>query len=281
MKITSIINPEKQIIKLFPTTSIIDALTMLYNKNMRRAIIVDAGTNRVVGVLTNTDIVNLFGGGSKYNLVKSKHNGNFYAMINEPIKEIMTEDPICVKETALTKELVSLFVERYGGLPITSKDDILITVITERDLLDKLADKLDVNLKINDYMTKNPVLASMGQTLGDVAKVMLRNGFRRLPVASEGNLKGIITSTDFIKLIGSEWAFEKLKTGNIDEITDTRISELMNENVKTLTPENSILDAVNLILNNNFGAIPIVDSENSTKIVGIITEKDILSCFCK
>ncbi|MBP2172958.1 CBS domain-containing protein [Methanococcus voltae] len=281
MKITSVINPEKQIIKLFPTTSIIDALTIMNNKNVRRLTVVDAGTNRVVGVLTNTDIVNLFGGGSKYNLVKSKHNGNFYAMINEPIKEIMTEDPISVKETALTKELVSLFVERYGGLPIVTKEDILITLVTERDLLSKLKDKLDKNLKIKDCMTKNPVLASLGQTLGDVAKVMLRNGFRRLPVASEGNLKGIITSTDFIKLIGSDWAFEKLKTGNIEEITDTRISELMNKDVKTLNPENSIIEAVDLILNNNFGAIPIVDPENPEKIVGIITEKDILSCFCK
>ncbi len=276
MKINNIIEGN-EIVKVYPTTTIRDALSTMNNSGVRRITVVDAGSNRVEGVITSMDIVDFIGGGSKYNLVKSKHDRNLFAAINEPVKEIMTTEPICVKESANLKEVINLFIEKnVGGMPVVDRDYKLVSLITERDILKHLKEDIDKNEKIDGYTTKNPIVATAGERLKDVARTMLRNGFRRLPVISEDKLVGMITSTDFIRLLGSDWAFEHLKTGNVREITNVRIKDIMVKEVITIDKDTSLYDAVEIMINNNIGALPVVHDE---KLIGIFTEKDAVSYF--
>jgi CBS domain-containing protein len=244
---------------------------------IRRISVVDAGSNRVEGVITSMDIVDFIGGGSKYNLVKSKHDRNLFAAINEPVKEIMTTEPVCVKETANLKDVINTFIEKnVGGMPVVDKDHKLVSMITERDVLKHLKEDIDKTEKIDKYMTKNPIIATAGERLKDVARTMLRNGFRRLPVISEDKLVGMITSTDFIRLLGSDWAFEHLKTGNVREITNVRIKDIMVKDVITIDEDTTLYDAVEIMISNNIGALPVV---HDGKLIGILTEKDAVSYF--
>jgi len=276
LKINNIIKGN-EIVKVYPTTTIRDALSTMNNSGVRRITVVDAGSNRVEGVITSMDIVDFIGGGSKYNLVKSKHDRNLFAAINEPVKEIMTTEPICVKESANLKEVINLFIEKnVGGMPVVDRDYKLVSLITERDILKHLKEDIDKNEKIDGYTTKNPIVATAGERLKDVARTMLRNGFRRLPVISEDKLVGMITSTDFIRLLGSDWAFEHLKTGNVREITNVRIKDIMVKEVITIDKDTSLYDAVEIMINNNIGALPVVHDE---KLIGIFTEKDAVSYF--
>ncbi|WP_421077003.1 CBS domain-containing protein [Methanothermococcus sp. Ax23] len=276
MKIKNIVEG-KEAVKVYPTTTIRDALITMNDDGTRRITVVDAGTNRVVGIITSMDIVDFMGGGSKYNLVKSKHNHNLLAAINEPVKEIMTNEAVCVKENAILKEVIHLFIEKnVGGMPVVDKDHRLISTITERDIIKFLKDHIDKSEKIIDYMTENPVVATSGERLKDVARTMLRNGFRRLPVISEGKLVGMITSTDFIRLLGSDWAFNHMQTGNVREITNVRIKDIMMKDILTVEKDTSLYDVVDIMTKNNIGALPVVDDG---KLVGIITEKDVVSYF--
>jgi CBS domain-containing protein len=276
LKINNVIKG-KDVVKIYPTTTIRDALTTMNNTGIRRIAVVDAGSNRVEGVITSMDIVDFIGGGSKYNLVKSKHDRNLFAAINEPVKEIMTTEPICIKETANLKEVIASFIEKnVGGMPVVDKDHKLISLITERDVLKHLKEDIDKTEKIDNYMTKNPIIATAGERLKDVARTMLRNGFRRLPVISEDKLVGMITSTDFIRLLGSDWAFEHLKTGNVREITNVRIKDIMVKDVITIDENTPLYDAVEIMINHNIGALPVV---HDGKLIGILTEKDAVSYF--
>ena len=108
LKIKTIVG-EKKVEKVYPTTKIIEALEMMDKENIRRICVVDPGTGRVEGILTNMDIVDLLGGGSKYNLVKFRHNHNMLSAINEPVKEIMTDNVVLIKENATLDEVVDLF----------------------------------------------------------------------------------------------------------------------------------------------------------------------------
>ena len=78
--------------EVITSTKIIETLEMMNREKIRRISVVDPGTGRVEGILTNMDIVDLMGGGSKYNLVKFKHNHNMISAINEPVKEIMSDN---------------------------------------------------------------------------------------------------------------------------------------------------------------------------------------------
>ncbi|ACX72730.1 putative signal transduction protein with CBS domains [Methanocaldococcus vulcanius M7] len=268
----------KKIITVYPTTTIRNALKTMNENRYRRLPVVNAGNNKVVGIITSMDIVDFMGGGSKYNLIREKHGRNLLSAINEPVREIMEENVITLKENSEIDDAIETFLNKnVGGVPIVNDENQLISLITERDIIRSLIDKIDENAVIDDYITRDVIVATPGERLKDVARTMVRNGFRRLPVVSEERLVGIITSTDFIKLLGSDWAFNHLKTGNVREITNVRMEEIMKKDVITAKEGNKLKDIAKTMIDNDIGALPVIDENN--RVVGIITEKDILKYF--
>ena len=282
MKIYNILKEKEKIevVKIYPTTTIRDALTTMNNSKTRRISVVDAGTNKVVGVVTSMDIIDFIGGGPKYNLVKSKHNHNLLAAINESVKEIMANNPICVSENISLNELINIFLEKnIGGAPVVDKGHVLLSIITERDVISHLKEDIEESETVEKYMTQDPIVATPGERLKDVARTMLRNGFRRLPVLSEGKLVGMVTSTDFIRILGSDWAFNHMTTGNVREITNVRVSDIMKKDILMVNPNDSLRSTAEIMIKNDIGALPVVGEDN--KLMGVITEKDIVSYFNK
>ncbi|XRO74807.1 CBS domain-containing protein [Methanocaldococcus sp. 28A] len=279
MKVMKIVQ-NKEIITVYPTTTIRKALMTMNENRYRRLPVVNAGNNKVVGIITSMDIVDFMGGGSKYNLIREKHERNFLAAINEPVRAIMEENVITLKENADIDEAIETFLTKnVGGAPIVNDDNQLISLITERDIIRALLDKIDENEVVDDYITRKVIVATPGERLKDVARTMVRNGFRRLPVVSEEKLVGIITSTDFIKLLGSDWAFNHMQTGNVREITNVRMEEIMKRDVITAKEGDKLKEVAEIMVNNDIGALPVVDDD--LKVRGIITEKDVLKYFAK
>ena len=279
MRVMKIVQ-NKEVITVYPTTTIRKALMTMNENRYRRLPVVNAGNNKVVGIITSMDIVDFMGGGSKYNLIREKHGRNFLAAINEPVRTIMEENVITLKENADIDEAIETFLTKnVGGTPIVNDDNQLISLITERDVIKALLDKIDENETIDDYITRKVIVATPGERLKDVAMTMVRNGFRRLPVVSEERLVGIITSTDFIKLLGSDWAFNHIQTGNVREITNVRMEEIMKRDVITAKEGDKLKDIAEIMVTNDIGALPVVD--DNLRIKGIITEKDVLGYFAK
>ena len=277
MRVMKIVQ-NKEVITVYPTTTIRKALITMNENRYRRLPVVNAGNNKVVGIITSMDIVDFMGGGSKYNLIREKHGRNFLAAINEPVRTIMEENVITLKENADIDEAIETFLTKnVGGTPIVNDDNQLISLITERDVIRALLDKIDENEVIDDYITRDVIKATPGERLKDVARTMVRNGFRRLPVVSEERLVGIITSTDFIKLLGSDWAFNHIQTGNVREITNVRMEEIMKRDVITAKEGDKLKDIAEIMVTNDIGALPVVD--DNLRIKGIITEKDVLGYF--
>jgi CBS domain-containing protein len=75
---------------------------------------------------------------------------------------------------------------------------------------------------------------------------------------------GIITERDIIRKIGEADLFT----------TQTPIRELMSTNLISIKPDNTISDAIGLMHGNNIRRLPVIN--NDGKMVGIITDKDIL-----
>ena len=48
-------------------------------------------------------------------------------------------------------------------------------------------------------MAKNPVGVSPDQTVRDVTEILSKQSFHSLPVVENGELKGVITTTDLLK----------------------------------------------------------------------------------
>jgi CBS domain-containing protein len=108
-------------------------------------------------------------------------------------------------------------------------------------------------------------------------KTMLDHGFRRIPVADAGthHLKGIVTSQDIVDFLGGGKRNLIVKNkfkGNLLAAVNGSISEIMEENVISMNVKDSLKDALNVMLKENIGGVPITDSEGVVK--GIVSEMD-------
>lgn len=88
---------------------------------------------------------------------------------------------------------------RISGVPITDENNVLVGIITNRDL--RFIE--DYSIKIKEVMTsKNLVTAPVGTTLKEAQKVLQKHRIEKLPLVNDKNeLMGLITIKDIEKAI--------------------------------------------------------------------------------
>ncbi len=129
--------------------------------------------------------------------------------------------------------------------------------------------------RLSDIMTRDPVSVSPSDTLRVVLERMRQRNCRRLPVVDGGKLVGIVSDRDVRLALNSPFILRERREDDmlLDRVV---VAECMTPDPVTLPPDASVLDAARLIHERKFGGIPIVDAD---KLVGIVTETDLLACF--
>ena len=85
---------------------------------------------------------------------------------------------------------------------IVTAKDVAHSMISFRKVVpDKYKPARIRNLLVEDVMTQNVKTVSGNASIEEVSNIMAENKFNGLPVLDEGELTGIITKTDLIKLI--------------------------------------------------------------------------------
>jgi CBS domain-containing protein len=126
-------------------------------------------------------------------------------------------------------------------------------------------------------MTRDPACVSSTDTLRTAVDQLRLRKCRRLPVVDNGKLVGIISDRDVRLALNSPFI---LRERSQDETLLDRVlvAECMTPDPVCLSPEASVVDAARLIHDRRFGGVPIVDEG---KLVGIVTETDVLGCFIR
>ena len=120
-------------------------------------------------------------------------------------------------------------------------------------------------MKISDLMVPDPITVTEHTTIPEALDLMKISSIRHLPVVGpEKELRGLVT------LAG-------LKQGLIPSLVgDLNLSDLMIRSPITVSPEDDIEIAAQLIYKHKISGIPVV---KEGRVVGIITESDILRAF--
>jgi IMP dehydrogenase len=111
----------------------------------------------------------------------------------------MILDPVTLNENSLVAEAKNCMREySIGGIPVVDKNNILIGIVTNRDL----RFENDNNKKLSEVMTsKNLVTAKVGVTMEDAESILQKHKIEKLPVVDKNNmLSGLITFRDIQKL---------------------------------------------------------------------------------
>jgi CBS domain-containing protein len=129
-------------------------------------------------------------------------------------------------------------------------------------------------MKVVDVMTKNPLVMTPAETIGQADELMVENKIRQLPVVAGGALLGIITDRDVRSFLAQSSLVEPEERANA---LKTKVREIMTAEPITLSPEDDLRDAVELLVEEKIGGIPVVDEAEG--LVGIVTYVDVLRCF--
>jgi len=129
-----------------------------------------------------------------------------------------------------------------------------------------------MSIASNNVITVPPTMPVIG-----AVKTMLSHGFRRIPVADAGtkHLLGIVTSNDIVDFLGGGKRYLIIKNkfrGNLLAAVNGSISEIMETNVVSLYEKDSLKDALNTMIKENIGGIPITDEDGAVK--AIVSERD-------
>lgn len=110
----------------------------------------------------------------------------------------MIQDPVTLQEDAKVADAFKIMKEyQIGGIPVVSVDNVLVGIITNRDL----RFQKDMNRNITEVMTKdNLVTAPEGTTLAQAEIILQDYKIEKLPVINQdGKLSGLITFKDIQK----------------------------------------------------------------------------------
>ena len=126
---------------------------------------------------------------------------------------------------------------------------------------------------VKSIMTKNLEVVDISVSLKSIEAIFKKRYFHHLPVIREDNfLVGIITKEDVLN-IKNKMLMEK-KEG-LHTKKDLKAEDFMSPHPATLSPDDSIALAAEIILSNMLHALPITTEKG--KLVGMLTAHDLLS----
>ena len=141
-------------------------------------------------------------------------------MKNWNVDDVMTKAVVSVDQAATYRSVVDLLVEnRFSAVPVVDEIGQVTGVVSETDLLRKIEYAGDTEPRLfegrrrrgergkalartaGDLMTAPPVVVLAGTSIAAAARLLDREGVKRLPVVDDlGRLVGIVSRRDLLKV---------------------------------------------------------------------------------
>lgn len=118
---------------------------------------------------------------------------------------------------------------------------------------------------VSDAMNVNVVVLTPADTVAKAHQIMLEKGFRGIPVVESEKLVGIVTTSDLLRV-------------PIEQMSTVPVASVMTQNVLVIHPDESLLDALDMMTNHGVGRLPVV-ARDSGRLVGLVTRTDVVRMY--
>ncbi len=137
------------------------------------------------------------------------------------VENVMQKNVITINSSATIKDAVTMMVDAHVGCVVVSDGKSPIGIVTERDIVRRVASKdLPLSTTVSEIMSTPLITAKPDFTLWELAQLMKTKSIHKIPIEKDGNLVGIITATDLVKL-------NSLASGSeISRITESILSRV-------------------------------------------------------
>ena len=107
----------------------------------------------------------------------------------------------------------------------------------------------------------------------------LVHGFHHVPVVENGQLAGIVSYTDYLRVIRDLYGNPQEQGTNERLLNAILVKEVMTEHPVCLAPTDTIEDALRVFNTNHFHAVPVVEGDRH--LVGILSTYDLVKMLEK
>ncbi|GAX00132.1 CBS and ACT domain-containing protein [Secundilactobacillus mixtipabuli] len=130
-------------------------------------------------------------------------------------------------------------------------------------------------MSVADYMTDRLITVSPDTKINMAVSVMKENQIHRLPVIDGDQLVGLVTEGTIQAASPSKATSLSIYEVNylLNKMT---VGEIMEKEVKTISKDAQLEDAISTMRHNDIGVLPVMDDK---QVVGIITTNDVLDGF--
>lgn len=170
------------LISIEPSATIKEAAQMMMKKK-GRLLVFDSG--KLVGIITASDLVRCMPE-TQETAIK--------------VDDYMTKKVITADEKMTVLSITKIMGEKRIGSVVITHDDEPTGIFTERDLLTNLlARERSLKIQVGKACSSPLIAISSGTTIHEAACIMTSRHIRRLPIADDCKLIGIITARDLVE----------------------------------------------------------------------------------
>jgi len=128
-------------------------------------------------------------------------------------------------------------------------------------------------MRVREIMQKEVATLGLEDSLDVAEDIMTLGRVRHLPVVTgDRRLVGLVTQRDLLKASVAS-VLELSRSVEHDWLKAIPIRLVMSSELLTVSPDDSLEEAVRLMISKKFGCLPVVDNG---KLVGLLTETDCL-----
>lgn len=122
-----------------------------------------------------------------------------------PVRAMMSSPVITVTAEGSLRSVAEVLATEGMGAVIVEVPDGSFGVISERDLVQALADGADADsTRAADVASSDPVTADPEDSVRDVAAVMADYGIRHVPIEVDGKVVGMVSARDILRAVATK-----------------------------------------------------------------------------
>jgi CBS domain-containing membrane protein len=258
----------RDLITMHPAQSLFVAEELMTLRQIRHVPVVD-DAGALIGLITHRDLL-----AAQYSAISQAPN--FPA--NAHARDIMRPDVWTItSDTAAIEAAFTLGEHSFGCLPVVD-DGKLVGIVTEADFLALLVGRYGPGRRttprydapVHYYMSSPVHVVSPGDDLEDVQTLLSRHGISSLAVVEDGNLVGVISQTDLLRVsfprlaarrrVGARW------------LPRRSVAEVMTTEVLTARPHDPVSLAARRMVENDVHRLFVVEGRS---LLGVLSTTDV------
>lgn len=233
------------------------ARQLMRNHLLRSLVVVDE-ENRLVGMLSDQDIL-------RVTSTRSNVTVGGYA----------SQSPTITPDMDMMKAAKLMVQSRQNRVPVvkSTTDRTVVGILSSVDILRNVDVPKNVPRTLEAIMTKKVKTCSPEDKVNTIWGHMLETDYTGIPVVSKkGEPIGMITRRDIIKSGAVRIEVEDERRTRPND--SPKVEKVMSTPTYTLSENDSIQNAIDIIIRNDIGRVTIVNEKN--KVSGIVDRQDLL-----